>query len=107
MAKTTTKTNNPITFTATCPECGEDFENEIEEAELLAEPEEPISMQCPECECEFDQKYTYAAGVVTLLPEVSVLIEGNTEDEDEEEDDESEDTDSDDDEDDEDEEDEV
>ncbi len=92
-----TPKSKTICLEASCPECGAVFTDGWKESLLISDPDDPLTLECPDCDCEFEQGYVYENGIVTLKPEVTVTEHGDTwtdpaaaTDEEEEEDDEDE-----------------
>ncbi len=97
-----TPKSKTICLEATCPECGAVFTDGWKESLLISDPDEPLTLECPDCDCEFEQGYVYENGIVTAKPEIEVTEHGDswtddspetaaTDDEEEEEEDDEED----------------
>ena len=66
-----------IEIEISCPECGSVFQDGFKETELMNDPDIPLTFECPDCDCEFERGYTYAAGTVTLSEESTVTEHGD------------------------------
>ncbi len=59
-----------IEIEISCPECGSTFTDGYRPEDLAddSNTDEPLTVECPDCDCEFEQKYTFdaTAGTVTL-----------------------------------------
>jgi hypothetical protein len=68
-----------IGLEATCPECGVVFTDGWKESLLISDPDEPLTLECPDCDCEFEQGYSYdqATGTVSLAAAIEVTEHGD------------------------------